>query len=169
MTKLQGLFTPVGLMRVLVLTMGAALVVVAVFVLFFLGVLKSQSSEAFRTSQTALLASEAESELARLQLVLGGRIDAFLISPQVLDLPPARRLALTQELRRTDAGPPAPGTDGLLVPLSMSETIAIHDVAGIHFSDLETYADEAMRSAGGTVDVALHRYFDEATPSRRQH
>jgi diguanylate cyclase (GGDEF)-like protein len=164
MTNLRGLLTPVGLLRALVLTMGLVLAIIGGVVVAFMGDLTSRSGEASRTADAALMASESETKLARLKLLLHARIDTFLASPQVAMLPLEKQAALAAELRRNDGGEPAAGAQSPPVELSMTETIALQDVALLLSSGYDAFADDAVRAAGARGAAALEGYLLDPTP-----
>jgi diguanylate cyclase (GGDEF)-like protein len=164
MTRLQAFLTPVALLKTLLVTIAAALIVIGAAVVLFMSDVTDRSAAASRTTRAALRAAEAQAELARLQVVLGKRIDEFLTSPEVTQLPPDQRLALAQELHRDDTGGPAPGTGSPAVPLSMNETIALQDAATSLSSGYTEYADEQVQTVAAAGVEALDRYVDDPTP-----
>jgi diguanylate cyclase (GGDEF)-like protein len=140
------------------------LAVIGAVVVVFMGELTSRSGEASRTADAALMASASQTELASLKLLLHARIDTFLASPQVAMLPLEKQAALAAELRRNDGGEPAAGALSPPVELSMTETIALQDVALLLSSGYDAFADEAVRVAGTRGKAALDRYLVDPTP-----
>jgi diguanylate cyclase (GGDEF)-like protein len=163
-TKPKGLLEPLNLLRALVLVTTVALVGVGVVVLIVMGALHSGSVKASRSADTALLAVESEAQLAKLRDVLHARIFEYQTSPEVAALSPERKLALTQELQRTDDGAPASGTDQPQVPLSMSETLAMRDAEQFLSKGYGAFADDGVRAVGTLGKEALENYYAEPSP-----
>jgi diguanylate cyclase (GGDEF)-like protein len=164
MRNLNELLTPILLLRVLVVIIGAALIALAAVVIFNLGGLKTSSQDVTRTSRAALQAAESEAELAKLQSVLQQRALSYLSSPMVAGLPESEQAALARELARTDIGSPEPGTATPIVPLSMNETIVVQEALQFLDEDVDAFADQAVSETTAKTREVLQSYYQEPSP-----
>jgi diguanylate cyclase (GGDEF)-like protein len=96
-----------------------------ILITYTTGRLDASAKRSGETSETALLTVEASDKLSELLLLIQGRIDAFMRSPEVAELSPERKYALEVELARTDFGAANPKLDDLRAPFSMAETVQL--------------------------------------------
>ena len=162
--KTDKLLTPLSLLRILVLSIGASLAVIGVIVALGMASLTSKSREAVHDARAALQATKSETEIVELQSVLQRRIDRYLESPEVMALPPDQRAAISQELARTDSGDPVSGLDWPPIELSMSETNAIQDPLRTLFEGGTAFADAGVTEASIPAQQALANYFADPSP-----
>jgi diguanylate cyclase (GGDEF)-like protein len=130
----------------------------------FLGGLTASSSDVTSTTRAALQAAESEAGLAKLEGLLELRADQYLASSEVTSLSQTRQSVLERELRRTDTGEPVPGTARPPLLLSMNETIALQQAAGLLSVESDRFIDEGSSAAAQASRTALANYYDEPSP-----
>ncbi len=145
-------------------TIGAALLVIGVVAVVFLGGLTASSSDVTSTTRAALQAAESEAGLAKLEGLLELRADQYLASSEVTSLSQTRQSVLERELRRTDTGEPVPGTARPPLLLSMNETIALQQAAGLLSVESDRFIDEGSIAAAQASRTALANYYEEPSP-----
>jgi diguanylate cyclase (GGDEF)-like protein len=164
MMNKTNLLTPLSLLRILVLSIGASLAVIGVVVALGMASLTSKSREAVHDARAALLATKSETEIVELQSVLQRRIDRYVESPEVMVLPEDQRLLITRELARTDSGEPASDATWPPIELTMSETNAIQDPLRSLFEGGTAFADAGVTEASVPAQQALANYFADPSP-----